>query len=69
MVERKSVSDFSLADLRLHILRGTWIPNTGKHEKEDIESMQSTRFEKVCFSLVVKNEVEDTWTSQGGHVL
>ena len=63
MVERKSVSDFSLADLRLHILRGTWIPNTGKHENEDIEAVLSTQAEKVSFSFAVENEVDGTWKS------
>ena len=55
--------NFSLANLRLQILRGTGLPTTGKHWNNDIEAVPSTCSEKDCFSLAVENEVEVTWKS------
>ena len=63
MVKRKTVPEFPLDILRPHILRGTWRPNRGKNENQDIEAVPSTCAEKVCFSLAVENEVEGTWKS------
>ena len=56
--------NFSLANLRLQILRGTGLPTTGKHWNNDIEAVPSTCSEKDCFSLAVENEVEVTWKTQ-----
>ena len=63
-MEDKLSHNFSLADLRQHILSLIWIPNTGKYENEDIEAVSTTRAEKVCLSLAVENEVEVTWKSR-----
>ena len=61
MIKERLSQDFSLAYHRLNILRGTWIPNTLKHENEDIAAVLSKCAEKVCFRLAMENDVEGTW--------